>query len=104
MHMPYNVYGREVVQMSRTNIVLDDKLVTKCQRATGIKTRRALVQYALEELLRQKNQKRILELEGTVHWEGDLDACAKGGSEHGSGQRFGLDRLLRRPRDARGSS
>ena len=64
--------------MSRTNIVLDDKLVAKCQRATGIKTRRALVQHALEELLRQKSQRRILELEGTVHWEGDLDAWRKG--------------------------
>ena len=58
--------------------MLDDKLVAKCQRATGIKTRRALIQYALEELLRQKNQKRILELEGTVDWEGDLDAWRKG--------------------------
>ena len=64
--------------MTRTNVVLDDKLVAKCQRATGIKTRRALIQYALEELLRQKNQKRILELEGTVDWEGDLDAWRKG--------------------------
>jgi Arc/MetJ family transcription regulator len=60
--------------MSRTNVVLDDKLVAKCQRATGIKTRRALIQHALEELLRQKNQKRLLELKGTVDWEGDLDA------------------------------
>jgi Arc/MetJ family transcription regulator len=64
--------------MSRTNIVLDDKLVAKCQRATGIKTRRALVQHALEELLRQKDQRRILELEGKVDWEGDLDAWRKG--------------------------
>ena len=40
--------------MSRTNIVLDDKLVADCQRATGIKTRRALVHHALEELLRHK--------------------------------------------------
>ncbi|MCE5266750.1 MAG: type II toxin-antitoxin system VapB family antitoxin [Planctomycetaceae bacterium] len=64
--------------MGRTNIVLDDKLVAKCQRATGIKTRRELVQYALEELLRQKDQKKILELEGTVDWEGDLASSRKG--------------------------
>jgi Arc/MetJ family transcription regulator len=60
--------------MSRTNIVLDDKLVAKCQRATGIKTRRALVQHALEELLRHKDQKKVLELKGAVLWEGDLAA------------------------------
>ena len=64
--------------MSRTNVVLDDKLVAKCQRATGIKTRRALIQHALEELLRQKDQRRILELEGKVDWKGDLDAWREG--------------------------
>ena len=60
--------------MGRTNVVLDEKLVAKCQRATGIKTRRALIQHALEELLRNKNQKKMLELEGKIQWEGDLDS------------------------------
>jgi Arc/MetJ family transcription regulator len=60
--------------MGRTNVVLDDKLVAKCQKAAGIKTRRALIQHALEELLRQKNQRKLLELKGKIHWEGDLDA------------------------------
>ena len=52
--------------MSRTNIVLDDKLVAKCLHSTGIKTRTvALVQTcAWQELLRHKNQKKILELKG----------------------------------------
>ena len=67
----------EVTQMSRTNIVLDDKLVAKCQRATGIKTRRALVQHALEELLRHKDQKRCSNSKGKVLWEGDLAAWRK---------------------------
>ncbi len=64
--------------MGRTNVVLDDALVAKCQRATGIKTRRELINHALEELLRHKNQKRILELEGAVDWEGDLETWRKG--------------------------
>ncbi len=63
--------------MSRTNIVLDDDLVEKCQRATGIKTRRELVQLALEELLRREDQKKVLELKGAIHWEGDLAAWRK---------------------------
>ncbi|MCD6586512.1 MAG: type II toxin-antitoxin system VapB family antitoxin, partial [Desulfobacteraceae bacterium] len=29
--------------MKRTNIVLDDKLVEDCLKATGIKTRKALI-------------------------------------------------------------
>jgi len=63
--------------MGRTNIVLDDALVAKCQRVTGIKTRRALVNYALEELLRLERQKKVLELKGTIRWEGDLAAWRK---------------------------
>ena len=64
--------------MGRTNIVLDDELVVKCQKATGIKTRRALIDHALKELLRQKRQKKMLELKGRIHWEGDLKAWRRG--------------------------
>ena len=64
--------------MSRTNVVLDDTLVASCQRATGIKTRRALIDHALHELLRHKRQKKILELKGAIKWEGDLEEWRKG--------------------------
>ena len=60
--------------MGRTNVVLDDKLVRDCQEATGIKTRRALIDYALREVLRHERQIKILELKGKVQWEGDLGA------------------------------
>ncbi len=60
--------------MGRTNIILDDELVQACQKVTGIKTRKALVDYALKELLRHENQEKILELKGKVKWEGDLDS------------------------------
>ena len=59
--------------MGRTNIVLDDDLVTECQKITGIRTRRGLVDHALRELLRRESQAKILELKGKVEWEGDLD-------------------------------
>jgi Arc/MetJ family transcription regulator len=59
------------------NIVLDDKLVADCQKVTGIKTRRALVNHALQELLRRERQKKVLELKGTIRWEGDLAAWRK---------------------------
>ncbi len=58
--------------MKRTNIVLDDKLVLKCMKTTGIKTQRALVDHALRELLRHESQTKIIELKGNVNWEGDL--------------------------------
>ncbi|MFQ5712774.1 MAG: type II toxin-antitoxin system VapB family antitoxin [Candidatus Scalinduaceae bacterium] len=62
----------------RTNIVLDDELVKDCIKATGIKTKKSLIDYALRELLRHKQQKRILKLKGKITWEGNLDEMRKG--------------------------
>ena len=62
----------------RTNIVLDDKLVAKSMRATGIKTKRELVDYALRELLRHEEQAKLLDLKGRIEWEGDLSKSRKG--------------------------
>ncbi len=64
--------------MKRTNIVLDDKLVEECFKATGIKTQRALIDHALRELLRHESQTKILELKGKVHWDGNLNEWRRG--------------------------
>ena len=48
--------------MKRTNVVLDDNLVESCIKVTGIKTRKALIDHALRELLRHENQAKILVL------------------------------------------
>lgn len=72
------MYGSEVIQVSRTNVVLDDKLVGDCQKVTGLKTRRAIIDHALQELLRHERQKKVLELKGTVQWEGNLAKWRKG--------------------------
>ena len=49
-----------------------DNLVEAALKATGLKTRRELVDFALRELLRHKQQKKLLSLKGKVTWEGDL--------------------------------
>jgi Arc/MetJ family transcription regulator len=64
--------------MKRTNIVIDEKLIKEGLKATGLKTRKALVDYALRNLLRRESQKRILELQGKIHWEGNLSSMRKG--------------------------
>lgn len=64
--------------MTRTNVVLDDVLVERCQRITGIPTRRSVIDYALRELLRHGNQKKILALKGRVAWDGDLASWRAG--------------------------
>jgi|WetSurMetagenome_2_1015567.scaffolds.fasta_scaffold242807_1 Arc/MetJ family transcription regulator len=60
--------------MKRTNIVIDEKLVEKGKKATGLKTSRAVIDFALKELVRHSDQRRILELFGAVEWTGDLTA------------------------------
>ena len=64
--------------MGRTNVVLDDDLVTECQKLTGLRTRRALIDHALRQLLRRERQARILDLKGKVRWQGDLASWRKG--------------------------
>jgi Arc/MetJ family transcription regulator len=68
------------MKMGRTNVVLDDRLVETAMKATGIKTKRALIEYALRELVRLEDQKGVLDLKGTVKWEGDLASWRKGRS------------------------
>ena len=62
----------------RTNIVLDDEVVEEALTITGIKTRRALVDYALREVLRHEAQTKLLSLKGKVRWKGHLTAMRKG--------------------------
>ena len=77
--------------MKRTNIVIDEKLMKAGMRATGLKTRRALVDHALRELLRREECKKILAFEGKVRWEGDLcRPCAARGLSDG---RSGYERM-----------
>jgi Arc/MetJ family transcription regulator len=64
--------------MKRTNIVIDERLIKAGLKATGLKTRKALVDYALRDLLRRESQKRILELKGKIPWEGDLASMRRG--------------------------
>lgn len=66
--------------MKRTNVVLDEKLVQDCIKATGIKTQKALIDHALRELLRHENQIEILELKGRINWDGNLDEWRQGRS------------------------
>ncbi len=40
--------------MKRTNVILDEKLIDDCMKATGITTQKALIDHALPELLRHE--------------------------------------------------
>lgn len=58
----------------RTNIVIDDKLMEDTLRATGLKTKREVVELGLRTLLRLRQQEEIRRFRGKLAWEGDLDA------------------------------
>ena len=58
--------------MKRTNIIIDDDLAKKGLEKTGLKTLRALVDYALKEVVRRESQAKILKLKGNINWEGNL--------------------------------
>jgi Arc/MetJ family transcription regulator len=57
----------------RTNIVIDDELMQKAMRATGLPTKRAVVEAGLRLLVQVKGQTSIRRLRGKVKWEGDLN-------------------------------
>ena len=61
----------------RTNIVIDEKLMSDTLRATGLKTKREVVELGLKTLLRLKQQSEIKKLRGKITWEGDLDAMRR---------------------------
>ena len=63
--------------MKRTNIVMDETLVRQGLKATGMKTRRALVHHALQELVRREKQMGLLALEGKIKWTGDLNTMRR---------------------------
>lgn len=72
--------------MSRTNIDIDDELVTEAMRKYGLKTKKEAVDLALRRLVGPRLSVEFLEsLEGSG-WEGDLDAMRAGASpqEHAS--------------------
>lgn len=56
----------------RTNIVLDDKLIERAQKLTGIKTKREVVHEALRTLILLREQSEIRSLRGKLKWEGNL--------------------------------
>ena len=58
----------------RTNIEIDDELMAKAIAATGLKTKKAVVEEALKLLVRLRSQARIKDAFGKLPgWEGDID-------------------------------
>jgi Arc/MetJ family transcription regulator len=62
----------------RTNIVIDDQLMSDALKATGLNTKKEAVEQGLKLLVQQNRQQAIRKLRGKLKWEGDLDEMRGG--------------------------
>jgi Arc/MetJ family transcription regulator len=57
----------------RTNIVIDDDLMAQALKATGLETKKDVVEQGLKLLVMRGKQQSIRSLRGKIKWEGNLD-------------------------------
>jgi len=62
----------------RTTIDIDDALMRKAMRLSGLTTKKAVVEAALRLLIQTHSQAGIRGLRGKVKWEGNLDDSRSG--------------------------
>jgi Arc/MetJ family transcription regulator len=62
----------------RTNVVIDDELLAEAMRCTGLTTKKAVIDEALNTLVRLRHQSQVRQLRGQLKWEGDLAALREG--------------------------
>ena len=62
----------------RTNIVIDDELMAKAIKASGLATKKEVIEQGLKLIIQRSNQQAIRELRGKLKWEGDLDEMRGG--------------------------
>lgn len=57
----------------RTNIELDDVLVREAMSLTKLRTKKEMVNFALEALIKKIKKQELASLWGSNIWEGDLN-------------------------------
>ncbi|MFY9904033.1 MAG: type II toxin-antitoxin system VapB family antitoxin [Terriglobales bacterium] len=62
----------------RTTIDIDDTLMRKATRLSGLTTKKALVKAALRLLIQTRSQVGIRRFKGKVKWEGNLANSRRG--------------------------
>ena len=62
----------------RTNIVIDDELINRAMKATGLPTKKAVVEAGLQMLIQVKAQSGVRRLRGKIKWQGNLGESRSG--------------------------
>lgn len=57
----------------RTNIDIDDRLMSDALAASGLKTKREVVELGLQKIIQLKRQEELRRLRGRIEWQGNLD-------------------------------
>lgn len=57
----------------RTNIVIDDELMSEAMNLSHLKTKKAVIEKSLQLLIQVKQQENIRKLKGKLKWEGNLE-------------------------------
>jgi Arc/MetJ family transcription regulator len=70
--------------MKRTNLVLDEKLLSEAVQVLGVKTYSAAVNIALEELIRVRKIQSLPDLFADVRWDGELAEMREDGARAAS--------------------
>lgn len=65
------------MKTTRTNIELNDKLIEEIMKFGEAKTKREIVENALNEHLRMLKRRKLASLRGKINWEGDLNEMRK---------------------------
>jgi Arc/MetJ family transcription regulator len=61
----------------RTNIVIDDQLMSQALQLSGLTTKKEAVEAGLRLLIAMKKQESIRQFRGKLNWVGDLDDMRK---------------------------
>ena len=61
----------------RTTLNIDDEALQAAMKLVQGRTKTEVINEALRRFVRAKKRRQILELQGRIEWEGDLDALRK---------------------------
>lgn len=60
-----------------TNLAIDPDLIDRALEVSGEKTKKAAVTLALQEFIARREQRKILDLVGTLDWDDSFDYKAE---------------------------
>ena len=61
----------------KTTIDLNNELLEKARILSKIKTKKAVIEFALDSLIKSLMRKEMLDLKGKIKWEGNLAQMRK---------------------------